>query len=375
MTKNKKELKATQIVGGAVGVVIGAVGGFSLMVCVDRLAAEGNKGSAIVAASLAFILFALFYMVGLIIHEAGHLVFGLATGYKFLSFRIGSFTVVKEHGKLVQRKFTIPGTAGQCLMTHESVENPEDMPYFWYHFGGGFFNIICAVIGLLGYIACENKYAEVIFVLFCGVSALLALMNLIPLNMGVPNDGYNIYLLHKSALNRKLIFNSLVINGMQYKGTKLRDMPDELFEGADAHGGIYETSIACIAASKKLDKHDFQGAKILFLKLLDNESLLGLYRNECKCELMFTRIVTGDSREEAEEYYDKALKQYINVTGKTYIMRKRLMFAYYLIIEKDREKAQLEYDKAVQMNKTYPCRGEYDSEMELIEYVRENFSE
>ena len=48
----------------------------------------------------------------LILHEGGHLVCGLATGYRFVSFRIGSWMLQREHGKLRVRKFTLAGTGG-----------------------------------------------------------------------------------------------------------------------------------------------------------------------------------------------------------------------------------------------------------------------
>ena len=49
------------------------------------------------------------------------------------------------------------------------------------------------------------------------------------------------------------------------------------------------------------------------------------------------------------------------------------MYAYYLIIEKDFTKAEEEYLIAEKMEKTYPAKGEYLSEMALIKYVKNNF--
>ena len=72
--------------------------------------------------------------------------------------------------------------------------------------------------------------------------------------------------------------------------------------------------------------------------------------------------------------YDDELKNYIKTTEKNYVMRKRLMYAYYLIIKKDAEKSSQEYALAQKMESTYPGRGEYLSEMELINYVKDNFS-
>jgi len=371
MEKNNKKKKSSAI-GNIIMICFGAVIGFVIAALMNNSGDDGETSFLY----LIFIILAFFIsiLLGLIIHEAGHLVCGLKTGYEFVSFRVGSLTVVKEDGKLVRRKFTIAGTGGQCVMTHEPVENPEDMPYFWYHFGGGFFNILCAVIGLVLYLIIPNKTVGMYFAVFTAVSVILALMNLIPIKaMGVPNDGYNIYLLHKSPKNRKMIFNSMAANGLQYKGNRLKDMPEELFYGADPEGGIYETAQALLCANRELDRHDFEAAKKIYEQVLSNPELVDIYKNECKCELMFTRIVTGESKEKALENYDKNLQSYINQTGKTYIMRKRLMYAYYLITEKDCDKAQAEYQAALKMKDTYPCKGEYDSEMEIIEYVKENF--
>lgn len=54
--------------------------------------------------------------IQIIIHEAGHLVFGLLSGYEFVSFRIGSITLAKYDNKYCFKRFHIAGTGGQCLM-------------------------------------------------------------------------------------------------------------------------------------------------------------------------------------------------------------------------------------------------------------------
>ena len=49
-------------------------------------------------------------------HELGHLIFGLLTGYRFLSFRIFGLMLTRESGSLRFKKHSMPGTLGQCLM-------------------------------------------------------------------------------------------------------------------------------------------------------------------------------------------------------------------------------------------------------------------
>ena len=51
-------------------------------------------------------------LLQVIIHEAGHLVFGLLTGYRFLSFRVFSLMLVREEEKLRFRRYSLAGTGG-----------------------------------------------------------------------------------------------------------------------------------------------------------------------------------------------------------------------------------------------------------------------
>ena len=81
------------------------------------------------------------------IHEAGHLVFGLATGYKFLSYRIGSFTFIKEEGRIKVKRYVLPGTGGQCLMSPPPYSS--SMPYVLYNAGGAIFNFLSFLLFLL----------------------------------------------------------------------------------------------------------------------------------------------------------------------------------------------------------------------------------
>ena len=68
----------------------------------------------------------------IIIHEAGHLVTGLLSGYKFVSFRIFNYTILKTKGKLKIKKFGIAGTGGQCLMTPPDCPI-EELKFVWYN--------------------------------------------------------------------------------------------------------------------------------------------------------------------------------------------------------------------------------------------------
>lgn len=312
-----------------------------------------------------------------IIHEAGHLVMGLLTGYDFVSFRIGNLTLVKEDGKLVRRKFTIAGTGGQCILTHREVENPEELPYFWYHFGGVFFNLLTTIICLPVILLTENAFVLTGFLIIAILSFAIGIINIIPTNaMGVGNDGYNLVLMKKSPADRIVIYKSMLINALQHQGIQLENMPEKLLTFSNKEKQCkFGTALTCIEANLLMNRHNFKAAEEKYRSVANDDDADTLYRNECRCEMMFCMIMNGCTAEEINAIYNKELKKYIEATGKTYIMRKRLMYAYYLIIEKDFSKAKNEYLIAEKMENTYPAKGEYLSEMALIKYVMDNFAD
>ena len=52
-------------------------------------------------------------LVHIVLHEGGHLAAGLATGYSFVSFRIGSIMLQKKEGRLRVCRYQLAGTGGQ----------------------------------------------------------------------------------------------------------------------------------------------------------------------------------------------------------------------------------------------------------------------
>ena len=80
----------------------------------SSLAVSGADKTAIVIT--AFVSIFISYLLIIIIHEAGHLVFGLLSGYKYLLFRVGSLILIKRNNKFEFKKMSIQGTAGQFVL-------------------------------------------------------------------------------------------------------------------------------------------------------------------------------------------------------------------------------------------------------------------
>lgn len=367
------EKKNRQITGMVIGALTGAAIGFVLVkLLLDSRSAD--KGEKLLSAGCAFISVVFFYLLGVIIHEAGHLVMGLMTGYKFVSFRIGSFIIVKRNGKLKLDRFTLPGTAGQCLMTHDMVDDPENIPYFWYHAGGGLFNLLTAVICGCVFLIFGSGMVSALFFIAMMISLFMALLNLIPMKIsGVSNDGLHILSQYRSVEERAKMLNTLIINGRSYQGEMLDEMPDKLFEGGDPSGDIGKVQIAIYCASRYCERFDFTAAKEIYESVLSNENITKILISECKCELMFCRIMTGEPADKIDELYDDELQKYIKQTEKYILSRPILMYAYYYIYKKDENLSDKYYNLSMAMAKDYFCPGEARYGMAMIEHIKENY--
>ena len=101
------QILGIMIVGGIIGYAVGKIAGDTLS-SIDK----PNIILFLITGVISFILH-------IIVHEAGHLFFGLLSGYKFISFRVFDFKIIKdENGKLKIRFERLAGTGGQCLMRY-----------------------------------------------------------------------------------------------------------------------------------------------------------------------------------------------------------------------------------------------------------------
>ena len=152
-------------------------------------------------ASTVFICYcaAIFHVV---LHEAGHLIFGLITGYQFISFRIFSYIWIKEEGKITRKRFSLAGTGGQCIMSPPPLKEGK-IPYLWYNLGGVLANVFVSLLLMFFYYYFKPRgfWGEVLLLTFM-VGFILALLNGIPLNNGeLLNDGYNIVAIGRSSMS------------------------------------------------------------------------------------------------------------------------------------------------------------------------------
>lgn len=366
---DKKKRKQSSAGVTVIFILIGLLAGVLMSRHAEKLEAAGISG--LPAMFIVIFWFYASYIIGLIIHEAGHMVMGMLTGYEFLSFRVGSFTIMKENGRLVRKKFSVPGTAGQCILAPKETDSPESYPFFWYNFGGVFFNLLTAAAVLPLAILADNVFVASGAAVFAAAAIAIALINGIPAKINlVCNDGYNIRMMMKDPADRRAIYRSFLINARLYRGGRAEDMQELIVCPEEERNTEHGAGLVLSEGTLYLYLHQFSRAEEIFRSVSEDESAVPIYRTEAKCELLFCLVMLGAEQEKISGLYDKELQRYIKATGRTMICRKRLMYAYYLLTEKSAEKAQAEYEAALKMEKAYPAKGEYLSEIDLINYIK-----
>ena len=333
-----------------------------------------SSEESIFRAVLYIFIFYFGYIIQAIIHEAGHLIFGLISGYEFISFRVGSITIIKDEGKFKLKKFKIKGTGGQCLMMPKT-NNYEELNYVLYNLGGILMNAIISIISLIVLMSVDtNKYIKVILFTLIFMGVLCVISNGIPMKFaGISNDGYNTITISRDKFIKYCFYTQLKVNGLLSKGMRVKDMPVEWFyvkDGADLNNHMV-TYMKIMEANYYQDKLNFDLAKECYENILDKApDIIKLYENEIKCELLFYEILNGNT-EKVEELYTKELRNYIKLTN-CYISRKRLMYVYNLLVLKDKKKADKVLGEFEKVKKSYPIKGEIESEKEIMNFIVDN---
>lgn len=314
------------------------------------------------------------YLVQIIIHEAGHLIFGLMSGYEFVSFRIGSFTLIREAGKFKMKKYMIQGTAGQCLLMPPE-KKVEEVPYRLYHLGGILANTLVTLPLLVIYGSIQlPKEVSVILMIGISIGIICIMANGIPMKIsGIANDGYNLMSLERDKTARISIYQSLRINGLQNEGMRLKEMPKEWFtlpKEADLNNPLNEC-IKIFEGNRYMDALDFNGARQVYEEVLEKaDAILPIYKIEVQSELALIEILGENRKEEVEALLTKEVKKYMRATKKM-IDKKPLEYAYALYVKKDEEEAQKVWEDTMQLMHTYPSKGIIKSILELLEYIKQ----
>ena len=371
MGKNKRKKKSgTQwliILGYA---LLGAACGLLMMLHISHLREmSASKTERLIHLFALFLGMYVVIMVQIIVHEAGHLIFGLLSGYRFSSFRIFSLMLLNENGRFRIRKLRLAGTGGQCLMAPPDLKDGK-IPVMFYNFGGAIMNFVIGGIALgTAFLCPAYSFGQMILLLFGIAGIVLGLMNGLPLKTGaVNNDGRNAIDISRDPEAMRAFWVQLTVNEQISKGVRLKDMPAEWFTaspGADMKNSIIAT-VALMAANRLMDQQKFEEADRAMARLSSGGGLVGMHEALLVCDRMYVELITKNRaevlnrmRSKVQQKYMKALRNFPSVL--------RTEYSWALLHDKDQAKADTVLQQFEKHAKSYPYPNEITGERELLE--------
>lgn len=309
-------------------------------------------------------------IIHIVVHEAGHLVFGLLSGYKFSSFRIFNFMWVMENEKTVFKHLKITGTAGQCLMSPPDMVNGR-IPVVLFNLGGIIMNVAVSLVFLVLFFAFNcSAYVSLVLLIFVFAGFVTALMNGIPMNSGaVSNDGYNAVSLTKDTNAMRSFWVQMKVTEMLTKGVRVKDMPAEWFAVPDDE--TMKNGMAAVmgvfAANRLMDEQKFEEADSLMKHTLEIDSgITPLHRNLVLCDRAYVEMIGENRKSVFDELFTKELWSFIKKMKK-FPSVLRTEYTYSLLVLKDVDKAEKIKKLFDKVALTYPYPQDIQSERELME--------
>lgn len=267
------------------------------------------------------------------VHEAGHMVFGLASGFSLLTYKIGPFEWYKKDDKIAFRLNSLSSMVlGQCLMIPPKPKKKVKPKFYLYNAGGLIFSYSLDVILVLLFFLTGNGYIKHLLVPVISISVFLTLNNSIYQEGGF-NDVCN-HRLVKS--NSKYIYSIMyqleiianITNGKRY-GAKTLYEP--YFEEKLNHITL---PVAQLRFYQAIDKSDFVEAKRIsdIIRKNYNNILLPVQKVSVIFVILFTDIVIEEKFTQFKRHfkwigekekaicmkYDYDIRYYYDIYSKIY---------------------------------------------------------
>ena len=352
-------------------ILIGAALGVAMALLMDRfvpgaLDLPGLSFAGIWAGALVWMYVVIYLSIPL--HEAGHLVCGLLTGYEFVSFRVGKTIWTKRDGKLVRGRCQVAGTGGQCLMTPPGAPD-KSFPYALYNLGGALANGLAAVLLWAAALAVNGIPG-----LMCAIAAVtslaVALMNLLPFP-GVCNDGRNLLDLRKSDEARRAFWITLEANARLSEGMRPRDLPADWTEPLPEltkRTPPLTFGLVILEAARRMDEGAYDETMALLKKLLEYPQVVPAQRLAAQGGLLVLTLLTVGPGAEAGALCTPKLLGALRA-GRTSPPSQCALYAAARLQtgnEKDAQRARAALEKALL---THPYPGESELYRELFDAV------
>lgn len=312
------------------------------------------------------------------IHEGGHYIFGKLTGYKFVSFRVGTYMWFKKNGKLVATRAALSGTGGQCLMSPPDLKDGT-MPFRLYNMGGALLNLISALLYAPVWIATkDNIYSNIFGLCFMATGVVYFAANGFPLrNSELDNDGSNTKNMSKNKRAVKSFWMQLKVSESSLNGIRIKDLPDDWFfipEDEELSNALI-SSMAFFYKDKLMDEHRFEEAAqyIDHILSVEDNAILPIYKKMLIMDRVFIELLGDKNEDVINQFHSKEMVAF-RYQMQRYPLMLRTEYALYALGNDNEGKADKYLKEFNEWISVYPYEGEALKEKALVEIVKEKIN-
>jgi len=370
--KKKKKNNRQQWIGMGIYLLVGAVCGLFMSHLILTEDHPSLDSMLLDLLGLILMMLATLYF-HTITHELGHLIFGLLTGYRYSSFRVGNLAWVKTEGKIRFKRYTVAGTGGQCLMVPPEPVDGK-IPVVWYNMGGCIVNLITTAVFYIGYLLLsKTNPLSALFLMGTMTGLATALANGIPLSLNaMDNDGRNALFLRKDPDSMEAFRLQLLISDAQLQDVRLKDMPEAWFplppiETMDTAMRAAQGVFYC---NRLMDQHRFEEASALIDQLLSAEvPMAGIHREILRCERTYCELIGENRWSVIEGLRTKEHLRFLSAMSSSLFVL-RVEYAYALLGEGDEAAAQKKLTRFEKVVPRHPFPADIAAERELIDIAK-----
>lgn len=304
------------------------------------------------------IMFFISFILHIVIHEGGHCLFGYLHGFKFVSFRIGSYMWVNDNGVIRFKRYHMSQTGGQCLM---DPPEPDLKAYVYYLLGGGIANFAVSFVFILLGLINKDLFIDIFCFSNIAVGFLLGATNLVPMDVGIPNDGLNVVYLLKEKQSVDSLYKQLKISKELADGKRIDEIDISyftLYEKAKLRNPLN----TCIAVNRGIylaSLKQYDEAKKC-LEYLYKIKIANIYKMAVINELILIELLTSD---------DAKIGKYLVGDVKRKMAREKsdlsslvAQYGIELLVNKDERQAMIVLKYIEDVFKTYPYNVELTKE-------------
>lgn len=359
----KKQKSSQQL-----GILIGGLMGAAVWTMYSRAQTWGKDISILFELFLS--LFVCIY-AQIFLHEVGRLIFGLLSGYRFRSFRVGSVIWIRTDKGIERKRIRVIGSAVQCLMSPPEGDE-EKISCGWFLMGGVLMNLLSALVALALYCAFRSQEALARFLLtWTIIGTAMALVNGLPLRAGLDNnDGCTARAVCTSREAKHAFLTQVRLSGFLSSDKRIRDVPADILPEENDLSNHATAVLAPFHAKRLLDAHRFDEARAEIDRLLAADSTIADAELQLlACDRMYLAALNGET-ERLSELRTPARQRFLKQMRLSPSVL-RTEYACALLADRDSTKADAYLARFENAAKRYPYAGEIEGERELIALAKQ----